>query len=200
MIDRELYNRGFSQPFLKCLTPDEGNYVLREIYEVICGNHIGGNTLARKTLRQGFFWPSMLLDAHELVKCCRACQEHANVIHQPTVLMQPLESPCPFDQQGLDLIGHFPQATGQRKFVIVAVDYFTKWVEAELLAKIIEKEVIKFLWKNVVCRFGISRALIQTMGLSSGNKLKDWCKGLGIKQFFTSVSNPQGNSQTKVTN
>ncbi|KAL0311921.1 UNVERIFIED_CONTAM: Retrovirus-related Pol polyprotein from transposon opus [Sesamum radiatum] len=56
MIDGELYKRGFSQPFLKCITPDEGSYVLREIHEGICGNHIGGKALAGKTLRQGFFW------------------------------------------------------------------------------------------------------------------------------------------------
>ncbi|KAL0410914.1 UNVERIFIED_CONTAM: hypothetical protein Slati_3681100 [Sesamum latifolium] len=101
----------------------------------------------------------MLQDAHGLVRRCRACQEHANVNHQPDALMQPLESPCPSDQWGLDLVGPFPQATGQRKFLIVAVDYFTKSVEAEALAKISEKEVIKFLWKNIICRFGIPRAL-----------------------------------------
>ncbi|KAL0411333.1 UNVERIFIED_CONTAM: hypothetical protein Slati_3723000 [Sesamum latifolium] len=81
----------------------------------------------------------MLLDANELVKRCCACQEHANVNHQPAALMQPLESPYPFDRWGLDLVGPFPRATGQRKFLIVAVDYFTKWVEAEPLAKISEK-------------------------------------------------------------
>ncbi|KAL0377453.1 UNVERIFIED_CONTAM: hypothetical protein Sradi_3050800 [Sesamum radiatum] len=102
---------------------------------------------------------------------------------------------------GFGFVGPFPQATGQRKFLIVAVDYFTKWVEAEALAKISEKEVIKFLWKNIICRFGIPRALISDNGTQfSGNKLKEWCKGLSIKQFFTSVSNPQANGQTEVTN
>ncbi|KAL2251529.1 UNVERIFIED_CONTAM: Retrovirus-related Pol polyprotein from transposon [Sesamum indicum] len=201
MMDGELYKRGFSQPLLKCLTPEEGNYVLREIHEGICGNHLGGKALAGKALRQGFFWPTMLSDAHELVRRCRACQEHGNIYHQPAAPMRPLESPCPFDQWGMDLVGPFPQAAGQRKFLIVAVDYFTKWVEAELLAKISKKEVIKFLWKNIICRFGIPRSIISDNETQfSGNKLKDWCKGLGIKQFFTSVSNPQANGQTEVTN
>ncbi|KAK4397223.1 Gag-Pol polyprotein [Sesamum angolense] len=143
----------------------------------------------------------MLGDAHEVVKRCRACQEHANVNHQPTALMRPLESPCPFDQWGIDLVGPLPQATGQRKFLIVVVDYFTKWVEAEPLANISEKEMIKFLWRNIVCRFGIPPAIISDNGTQfSGNKLKEWCKGLAIKQFFTSVSNPQANGQTEVTN
>ncbi|KAL0313645.1 UNVERIFIED_CONTAM: Transposon Tf2-12 polyprotein [Sesamum radiatum] len=201
MVDGQLYKCGFSQPFLKCLTPEEGNYVLREIHEGICGNHLGGRALAGKTLKQGFFWPTMLQNANELVKHCRACQEHANINHQPAALMQHLESPCPFDQWGLDLVGPFPQATGQRKFLIVTVDYFTKWVEAEALTKITENEVIKFLWKNIVCRFGIPRAFVSDNGTQfSGNKLREWCKGLSIKQFFTSVSNPQANGQTEVTN
>ncbi|KAL0352473.1 UNVERIFIED_CONTAM: Transposon Tf2-12 polyprotein [Sesamum calycinum] len=144
MIDGELYKRGFSQPFLKCLTPEEGNYVLREIHEGICGNHLGGKALAEKSLRQGFYWLTMLVGAHELVK---------------------------------DLVGPLPQA------------------------KISEKKVIKFLWRNIVCRFGIPHAIISDNGTQfSGNKLKEWCKGLAIKQFFTSVSNPQANGQTEVTN
>ncbi|KAL2232103.1 UNVERIFIED_CONTAM: hypothetical protein Sindi_1390300 [Sesamum indicum] len=96
--------------------------------------------------------------------------------------MQPLESPYPFDQWNLDLVEPFSQAAGQRKLLIIAVDYFTKWVEVELLAKISEKEVIKFLWKNIIYLFGNPRALVSDNGTQfSGNKLKDWCKGLAIK-------------------
>ncbi|KAL0312779.1 UNVERIFIED_CONTAM: hypothetical protein Sradi_5677200 [Sesamum radiatum] len=143
----------------------------------------------------------MLQDAQEMVKCCHACQEHANINHQPAAPMQPLESPFLFDQWGMDLVGPFPQATGQRKFLIAVVDYFTKWVEAEPLAKITEKEVIKFLLKNIVCRFDIPRTLVSNNGTQfSGKKLKEWCEGLAIKQFFSSVSNPQVNGQTEVTN
>ncbi|KAI3462591.1 hypothetical protein Pfo_019254 [Paulownia fortunei] len=59
IIDRELYKRGFSQPYLKCLTPTKANYVLRKIHEGICGNHLGGKSLATKVLRQGYFWPTL---------------------------------------------------------------------------------------------------------------------------------------------
>ncbi|KAL2245842.1 UNVERIFIED_CONTAM: Transposon Tf2-11 polyprotein [Sesamum indicum] len=76
MVDGELYKRGFSLPLLKCLTSEEENYVLREIHEGICGNHLGGKALAGKAHKQGFFWPTMLSDAHRLVRRCRACQEH----------------------------------------------------------------------------------------------------------------------------
>ena len=54
----------------------------------------------------------------------------------------------------------FPMVTGQRKFLLVAVDYFSKWVEAETLAKITEQMVKKFIWQHIICRFGIPRRLV----------------------------------------
>ncbi|KAI3465522.1 hypothetical protein Pfo_022185 [Paulownia fortunei] len=188
IIDGELYKRGFSQPYLKCLTPTKANYVLREIHEGI-------------SLRQGYFWPTIQNDARELVMRCRACQEHANIQHRPATPLHPIESPYPFVQWGMDIVGPFPPATGQRKFLIVTMNYFMKWVEAEPLARITEKEVIKFLWKNVIYRFGIPRALISDNGTQFiGAKIREWCQGFSIKQFFTSVGIPQENGQTEVTN
>ena len=72
-----LYKRGFSTPILKCVGKEDANYVLREVHEGICGNHIEAKYLAAKTLRQGYYWPTMLKDATELVKKCKICQEHA---------------------------------------------------------------------------------------------------------------------------
>ena len=62
-----LYKRGFSTPILKCIGKEDANYILREVHEGICGNHIGARALAGKTLRQGYYWPTMLKDATELV-------------------------------------------------------------------------------------------------------------------------------------
>ncbi|KAL2243566.1 UNVERIFIED_CONTAM: hypothetical protein Sindi_0474600 [Sesamum indicum] len=63
--------------------------------------------------------------------------------------------------------GPFPPAQAQKKFIIVAVEYFSKWVEAEAVAKIMEKETINFIWNNIICRFGISRILISDNGEES---------------------------------
>ncbi|XP_073120757.1 uncharacterized protein [Henckelia pumila] len=102
---------------------------------------------------------------------------------------------------GLDIVGPFPQARAHKKFLLVKVDYFSKWVDAEALAKIIEGEVMKFLWKNIVCRFGLPMKLVSDNGRQfQGHKLTDWCAEMGIKQAFTSVAYPQSNGQTEVTN
>ena len=101
----------------------------------------------------------------------------------------------------MDIVGPFPMATGQRKFLLVAVDYFSKWVEAEPLAKITEQMVKKFIWQNIICRFGIPRRLISNNGRQfTGKLLEDWCKSFGIEQHFTSVAYPQSNGQAEVAN
>ncbi|KAL0293068.1 UNVERIFIED_CONTAM: hypothetical protein Sradi_6958400 [Sesamum radiatum] len=74
-------------------------------------------------------------------------------------------------------------------------------VEAEALSKITEKEVMKFTWKNIVCRFGIPRAFVMDNGTQfQGAKFRQWCEELKIKQYYTSVATPQSNGQTEVTN
>ncbi|KAK3035691.1 hypothetical protein RJ639_032563 [Escallonia herrerae] len=101
----------------------------------------------------------------------------------------------------MDILGPFPPATAQRKFMIVAIDYFTKWVEAEALATITEKKCEDFFYRSVVCRFGIPRVLISDNGKQFDNlTFRTFCSNLSIEQCFTSVAHPQTNGQTKVTN
>ena len=121
-----LYKRGFFTPFLKCIAGEDTEYVLREVHEGICGNHIGARTLAGKILRQGYYWPTMLKDATDLVKRYRICQEHAKISRLPLEPLTSITSPWPFQQWGLDILGPLPIGKGQYKFIIVAVDYFTK--------------------------------------------------------------------------
>lgn len=79
----------------------------------------------------------------------------------------------------------FPLGIGQNNFFIITIDYDTKWMEVEPLSKISEIDVINFLWKNTMCRFGIPQALVSDNGIQFlGLKIKYWCKGLSIKQFF----------------
>ncbi|XP_073153413.1 uncharacterized protein [Henckelia pumila] len=196
VIDQILFKRSFSQPLLKCLGPDEANYVLREIHEGSCGSHLGSLALARKALLAGFFWPTMPKDSADLVNSCYNCQRHANLQWRPAEYMKAVVAACPFDQWGMDIVGPFPVSIGQRKFLLVAVDYFSKWVEVEPLAKIAENEVLNFLWKNIVCHFGIPRRLASDNGRQfCGSKVQAWFQEMKIEQVFTSIAYPQGNGQ-----
>ena len=74
LIDEVLYKRGFSQPHLKCLAPDEANYVLREVHEGACGNHSRARSLIHKVVRAGYYWQTLQADAKAYVKVCDQCQ------------------------------------------------------------------------------------------------------------------------------
>ncbi|KAK3016733.1 hypothetical protein RJ639_006711 [Escallonia herrerae] len=101
----------------------------------------------------------------------------------------------------MDILGPFPMATGQRRFVIVAIDYFTKWTEAEPLATITASKCEEFFWKNVVCRFGVPKILITDNGKQFDNSnFRSFCEGLSICLRFTSVAHPQSNGQTENMN
>ena len=102
----------------------------------------------------------MQKDAAEYVRNCEQCQKHAPLIHQPAGHLNPISSPWPFAQWGLAIFGSFPLAMGNRRFVLVTVNYFTKWVEAEALANIRDVDVKKFVWKNIITRFGVPDSLI----------------------------------------
>ena len=79
LMDEVLYKRGFSQPYLRCLAPDEANYVLREIHEGACGNHLGARSLIHKVVRAGYYWPTVQADAKAYVKVYDQCQRFSNV-------------------------------------------------------------------------------------------------------------------------
>ncbi|KAK2998164.1 hypothetical protein RJ639_025670 [Escallonia herrerae] len=178
-----LYKKSFSLPYLRCLRPSESLYALQEVHEGICGQHLGGRTLAQKILRQGYYWPTMQKDAIEFTRRCDQCQKFAPLSHTPVAPLTSIVSPIPFAVWGMDLLGPFPMASGQRRFVIVAIDYFTKWTEAESLATITSAKCEDFFWKNIICRFGVPRALVVDNG----------------KQF-DNIAHPQSNGQTENMN
>ena len=95
----------------------------------------------------------------------------------------------------------FPTAVSQLKFLVVGIDYFIKWVEAEALATITEKNIQSFVWRNIICRYGIPRVLVSNNGKQFDNSaFKDFCSELGIKNYYSSPTHSQANEQVEVTN
>ena len=88
---------------------------------------MGGRSLSYKALRHGYYWPIIKKDFADFVRKCDKCQRFSKTTHQP------------------------PLAKAQKKFLIVAYEYFTKWVEAKAVATITQKSVEKFLWENIIC-------------------------------------------------
>ena len=143
----------------------------------------------------------MQVDIVELVKKCDKYQRFGNVHQLLAERLTTIASPWPFAQWGIDIVGSLPQGKGQVKFLLVAIDYFTKWVEAEALATITEARIWSFVWKNIICRFGIPRTIIlDNRWQFDSQGFRDFCSSLGIKNQFSSPGHPQANGQMEVTN
>ncbi|RDX88243.1 hypothetical protein CR513_30191, partial [Mucuna pruriens] len=135
------------------------------------------------------------------VRRCDKCQRFAEGHKAPPEKLHTVTSPWPFCRWGVDILGPFPLAPRQIKFLIVVVDYFTKWIEAEPVAVISADRVKKFLWKKIICRFGLPAIIVSDSGTQFASKtMAEFCQRLGIKQVFTSVEHPQTNGQAKAAN
>jgi hypothetical protein len=150
IIEGELYKHGVCSPLLKCLSRAEGIELMKEIHAGLCGSHIESRPLMGKVFRQGFYWPKAALDAAELVQKCEGCQKCARDKKQPSSLTQLIQPTWPLQIWGLDLLGPLPPAQGNLRYVVVAVEYFSKWIEAKPLAIITSVTVQKFFWQNIV--------------------------------------------------
>ncbi|CAJ2631771.1 unnamed protein product [Trifolium pratense] len=201
ILDGKLYRRGFSIPLLKCVDEDTADYILREVHEGINAQHLGGRSLARKALRAGYYWPTMQQDAKDHVKKCDKCQRHGDMHLAPPRELKSLSSPWPFAWWGMDLLGPFTKGLYQNRYLIVAVDYFTKWVEAEPLSDITSLRILRFFKRNVLARFGIPQVVVTDNGTQFTDKdFQAFLVALGTKQHFTSVEHPQTNGQAEAAN
>ncbi|XP_034709689.1 uncharacterized protein LOC117932524 [Vitis riparia] len=192
LVGGHLYKRSFTGPYLRCLNHSEALYVLTELHEGVCGNHSGGRSLAHRAHSQGYYWPTMKKDAAAYVKKCDKCQRHAPIPHMPSGALKPISGPWPFAQWGVDIVGPLPTAPTQKKFLLVATDYFSKWVEAEAYASIKDKDVTEFVWKNIICRFGIPQTIIADNGPQFDSiAFRNFCSELNIWNSYSTPCYPQ---------
>ena len=96
LIDRQLFKRSFGNPYLKCLTPKQSQYMLAELHEGICGNHLGGRTLAHRAHTQGYYWPTMKVDAADYTRKCDRFQRLAPILKLLVQDPISISSPWPF--------------------------------------------------------------------------------------------------------
>ncbi|XP_057435810.1 uncharacterized protein LOC130728374 [Lotus japonicus] len=201
VVDGELYRRGIMSPMLKCVDTKNANGIMAEVHEGVCSSHIGGKSLAVKIVRAGFYWPTMKKDCLEYVKKCEKCQVFSDLHKAPPEELTTMMAPWPFAMWGVDILGPFPVAKAQMKYIIVAVDYFTKWIEAEAVATITAAKVRSFLWRRIVCRFGVPMTLVMDNGTQfTSSVTREFCTEMGIEMRFASVEHPQTNGQAESAN
>jgi hypothetical protein len=146
VIGTDLYRRSASNDMLmKCILRSQGLHLLQYIHSGECSNHAVSANLVGKAFRSGFYWPTALADAQDLVRQCKGCQFFDKQQHVPAQALRPIPPSWPFAIWGLDSIGPFKTALDGYKHILVAVEKFTKWIEVCTVTTVTSKEAAKFI-------------------------------------------------------
>ncbi|GJU94280.1 reverse transcriptase domain-containing protein [Tanacetum coccineum] len=149
----------------RCVDGKEALEILEACHNGPTGGHYGANFTAKKVFDAGFFWPTIYKDAFEFVKSCDACQRQGKISQHDEMPQNVIQVCEIFDVWGIDFMGPFPSSRGN-KYILVAVDYLSKWVEAKVLPTNDARVVVKFL-KSIFSRFGAPRAIISDLEVTN---------------------------------
>ncbi|RDX84297.1 Tf2-8, partial [Mucuna pruriens] len=137
----------------------------------------------------------------DYVRRCNKYQRFLEAGNAPPEQLHSITSPWPFYKWGVDILGPFPPALGQVKYLILVIDYFTKWIEAKVVATISAERIKHFYWKNIICHFGLPTEIVSNNGMKFASRsTRDFCTQWKIKQHFTSIEDPQTNRQAEAAN
>ncbi|GJR19587.1 reverse transcriptase domain-containing protein [Tanacetum coccineum] len=180
--------------------PDEHLMILKaKLNDEEPWGHHSASVTGRKVYEAGFYWPSIFRDAKDYVMKCDACQKSRNISSQNEMPQNNIQVCEVFDVWGLDFMGPFPDSRGN-KYILVAVDYVSKWVEAQALPTNDARVVVKFL-KGLFARFGVPKALISDRETHFCNsQLEKALLRYGVTHRISTAYHPQTNGQTEVTN
>ena len=159
-----------------------------------------GRMLTHKAIKAGYYWPGMSKNLSEVIKYYDKCQRFGQTITSPPEALSSISSPWPFTQWGINQVGPMLMGKGGCRFMVVAVNYFTKWAKMEALATIMTGNLRNFLWKFIICWYGIPHAFVTNNRKQFDCELfQKWCAKLYMN-YFSSPGHPQANSQVEATN
>jgi hypothetical protein len=146
---------------------DQSKIAMGEVHAGICGTHQSAHKKKWLLRRAGFYWMTMLNDCFRYYKGYESCQKFRDVQLAPTSMLHHIIKSWPFRDWALDFIGQIhPASSKDHRFVLVAMDYFTKWMEVILLKNMMHKEIIHFILEHIVHRLDIPQTLIIDQGSS----------------------------------
>nr|GEW60976.1 reverse transcriptase domain-containing protein [Tanacetum cinerariifolium] len=173
--------------------------ILKACHNGRTGGHHGSNYTAKKVFDSGFYWPKIYRDAHDLVKSCDACQRQGKISQRDEMPQNAIQVCEIFDVWGINFMGPFPSSRAN-KYILMAIDYFSKWVEAKALPTNDARVVCKFL-KSLFARFGTPCAIISDRGMRFCNDqfVKVILK-YGVTYRLATAYHPQTSGQVEVSN
>ncbi|GKA95557.1 reverse transcriptase domain-containing protein [Tanacetum coccineum] len=174
----------------RCVHGQEAIDILKACHEGPTGGHHSANLTAQKVFDAGFFWPTIYRDAHTMIKSCDTCQRQGKISQRNEMPQNAIQVCEIFDVWGIDFMGPFLSSHGN-KYILVAVDYLSKWVEAKALPTNDARVVVKFL-KSLFARFGTPRAIISDRGTHLSK--------YGVTHRLATAYHPQTSGQVEVSN
>ncbi|KAL5565361.1 hypothetical protein UlMin_028525 [Ulmus minor] len=184
----------------RCVPEEEMESILQHCHSREVGGHFGATKTAAKVLQSGFHWPTLFKDAYNFVANCDRCQRVGNISRKNEMPLTNILVIELFDVWGIDFMGPFPPSFSN-KFILVAVDYVSKWVEAVALPTNDSRVVIRFLRKNIFARFGTPRAIISDGRSHFCNKQFDaLLSKYGVTHRVATPYHPQTSGQVEVSN
>nr|GEZ25865.1 reverse transcriptase domain-containing protein [Tanacetum cinerariifolium] len=184
---------------LKCVAGQEAIDILKACHSGPTGGHYGANYTAKKVFDSGFYWPTIYKDAFELVKHCDSCQRQEKISQRDEMPQNSIQVSEIFDVWGIDFMGPFPSSKGN-KYILVAVDYLSKWVEAKALPTNDARVVVKIL-KSLFSRFGTPKAILSDRGTHFCNdQFSRVMSKYWVTHRLSTAYHPQTSEQVEVTN
>ena len=147
----------------RCITDNETLSVIKFCHTEACGGHFSVKKITAKILQCGFYWPTMFKGTHNFCKGCLECQKLGRVTRRNMMPMSPILEIEVFYCWEIDFMGPFPQSFGNL-YILLAIDYVSKWVEAIACKENDHKVVLKFFRKYIFSRFGMPKAVINDNG------------------------------------
>nr|GEW63714.1 reverse transcriptase domain-containing protein [Tanacetum cinerariifolium] len=189
----------FDQVIRRCVACQEALDILTACHSGPTEGHYGANYTAKKDFDSGFYWPTIYKDAFELVKNCDSCQRQGKISQRDEMAQNAIQVCEIFDVWGIDFIGPFLNSKGN-KYILVAVDYLSKWVEAKALPTNDARVVVKFL-KSLFSRFGTPKAIISDRGTHfCYDQFAKVMSKYGVTHRLSTAYHPQTSGQVEVTN
>nr|GFA30285.1 reverse transcriptase domain-containing protein [Tanacetum cinerariifolium] len=173
--------------------------ILKACHNGPTGGHYGASYIGMKVFDSGFYWPSIYKDAFELVKQCDSCQRQGKVSQRDEMPQNFIQICEIFDVWGIDFMGPFLSSKGN-KYILVAVDYLSKWVEAKALPTNNARVVVKFL-KSLFSWFSTPKAIISDRGTHFRNdQFSRVMAKYRVTHRLSTSYHPQTSGQVEVTN
>ena len=179
---------------------DEQIRILTFCHSEACGGHFSARKTVDKILQAGFYWPTLFKDCFGFCKMCAQCQQSGGVTKRNMMPLTPILIIEIFYCWGIDFMGPFPPSS-LYLYIILYVDYVSKWVEAIPTRTNDHRVVLKFIKEHIFARFGIPRAIISDGRLQFCNRsFKNLLKKYGVTHKFSTAYHPRTNGQAELAN